>query len=969
MKTRLLIVPGFFAYKVHCCVLLAITLYHFDAIAQSTSSIPLSIEWRSNGTNLVVSTCSQTGALFLQMASDLQMLATNPMTLFQTNTPLPNGLRLPLSPLNLSTQGFFTSSLYPGESVEDFGDPEYYLPETAPTIVLFSAGIPTDLVSGQRFLAAFLVTDPTGESVDLTASATFLVVRSDDGAIHPDATVSPISGQMTNGFFQLQITINSLTSLDGYTLALSVGSASYGVVHPMDLGPFLKVAFDLGSLPPASQQPVLLERLARLRMDNADSGSAWDCPLPLPLTGHYKVYGTFGEWRGDDDTRCHHGLDLAGAVATTVMASRAGVVSATGTIPGKGDYVTLDHGNGWFSRYLHLDHSHIRVNPGQVVARGTPLADHLYTALGHLHFEIRLGVNRPQWTIPSPGQARDPLLASGIFPVPSANHLPSVEIFGITNGSPGQTIFGTSPPNVEVLGDPVYVFVKVSDLESPPGRHPNPGPRSISFLLPESAKEPQLIKPFNDEAIPPYLPPGINQKAGFAKYHITQNPNDKSHYVASTVDYFRYWFLWDTSSYALNHIGPRSFQIGVTGFSGLTTNYTFLFGPKIKGGVFTHVNDNIYVFTNVAYLGTNLLKDPSKPDPIYSQPDRYKLEIIQANGQPLGDIKWSPPLTKGYTRLFTVHTNEEICTFELPNGTDTHGLKLCISSQLVTNIADEVCFCVSPNLVSIPNLVPIPAGSFVMGSPTSELARNSDEAQTQVTISKSFCMGTHEVTQGEFLALMGYNPSWYQGVVTLFSGIEGEHQVDVGADLSRPVEQVSWSDAVAYCAALTIQERAAGRLPKGYVFRLPTEAEWEYACRAGTTTPFFWGSASGSTNMNYDESFLYPPCGDSLYYCYDLLWGLYFSTRPTPVETFATNRWGLFDMHGNVWEWCHDWYGTYQGGIDPQGPPSGTYRVVRGGGWDYAGYYCRSAYRAQGYPTGNSSSVGFRVVLAGSSQP
>jgi formylglycine-generating enzyme required for sulfatase activity len=230
------------------------------------------------------------------------------------------------------------------------------------------------------------------------------------------------------------------------------------------------------------------------------------------------------------------------------------------------------------------------------------------------------------------------------------------------------------------------------------------------------------------------------------------------------------------------------------------------------------------------------------------------------------------------------------------------------------------------------NLVFIPPGTFRMGSPTNEDDRTVWEGpQTAVTISRGFWMGKYEVTQGEYLAVMGSNPSYYTG------------------DTNRPVEEVSWNDAVAYCAALTERERAAGRIGTNSLYRLPTEAEWEYTCRAWTSTRFSSGDDPGYTNLtNYAW---YEGNGD-------------FQTHP--VGQKLPNPWGLYDTHGNVWEWCQDWFGTYPGGIavDPQGLASGSDRVIRGGYWSSLAGYCRSAYRSYCYPGNRSSDVGFRVLLA-----
>ena len=207
-------------------------------------------------------------------------------------------------------------------------------------------------------------------------------------------------------------------------------------------------------------------------------------------------------------------------------------------------------------------------------------------------------------------------------------------------------------------------------------------------------------------------------------------------------------------------------------------------------------------------------------------------------------------------------------------------------------------------------------------------------------------MGKYEVTQGEYLAVMGSNPSYFNGA---------RRVIDYGTDLTRPVETVSWGDATKYCAQLTQRERAAGRIGTNSVYRLPTEAEWEYACRGWTSTGFSYGDDPGYTNLtNY-------------------AWYSANSDGQThPVGQKLPNPWGLYDMHGNVMEWCQDWQAGYPGGIavDPRGPGTGSFRVIRGGyfsigfAWCFA-RDCRSAVRQSGYPdVGYSDCVGFRVVLA-----
>ena len=240
------------------------------------------------------------------------------------------------------------------------------------------------------------------------------------------------------------------------------------------------------------------------------------------------------------------------------------------------------------------------------------------------------------------------------------------------------------------------------------------------------------------------------------------------------------------------------------------------------------------------------------------------------------------------------------------------------------------------------NLVFIPPGTFRMGSPTNEVDRDDDEGpQTAVTISRGYWMGKYLVTQADYLALTGNNPSWC--TTNDWNGNP------IPPDLNRPVETVSWFDASDYCAALTQRERVAGRIGTNSVYRLPTEAEWEYACRGWTSTRFSYGDDPGYTNLtNY--AWYYDNCGGTTH----------------PVGQKLPNPWGLYDMHGNVSEWCQDWYDVYPGGtaLDPQGPATGSYRVIRGGYWYGDARYCRSAVRDSLNPDGRYGDFGFRVVLA-----
>ncbi len=212
----------------------------------------------------------------------------------------------------------------------------------------------------------------------------------------------------------------------------------------------------------------------------------------------------------------------------------------------------------------------------------------------------------------------------------------------------------------------------------------------------------------------------------------------------------------------------------------------------------------------------------------------------------------------------------------------------------------------------------IPPGEFNMGSPSDEPGRRNDEILHKVTLIKGFYMQTTQVTQGQWKAVMGDNPSNFK---------------ECGDDC--PVETVSWNDVNDFIKKLNELNGSDGK------YRLPTEAEWEYAARAGTDTPFAFGKCLSTDDANYSGNHPLEGCPKGEY-----------RRKTIPVGSLKANNWGLYDMHGNVWEWVEDRYGDYPAGSvsDPVGPESGSIRVVRGGGWNYDASCCRSAFRDGNVP-------------------
>jgi formylglycine-generating enzyme required for sulfatase activity len=226
----------------------------------------------------------------------------------------------------------------------------------------------------------------------------------------------------------------------------------------------------------------------------------------------------------------------------------------------------------------------------------------------------------------------------------------------------------------------------------------------------------------------------------------------------------------------------------------------------------------------------------------------------------------------------------------------------------------------------------VPPGKFRMGSPEDEKEHHDDEVLHEVTLTEPFDLGKTEVTQAQYEALTGKNPSTFRGA-------------------DRPVEQVNWQDARDFAAMLTEKRDDRHR------YRLPTEAEWEYACRGGrpSSLPFGIGDgrtlSSGQANFNGNEP--YGGAGQGP-----------FLKATCAVASYPANALGLHDMHGNVWEWCADWDTTYPPGVvtNPAGPSGGWGRVVRGGGWDYPADTCRAAYRSRERPSVRFDGLGFRLA-------
>jgi len=340
-------------------------------------------------------------------------------------------------------------------------------------------------------------------------------------------------------------------------------------------------------------------------------------------------------------------------------------------------------------------------------------------------------------------------------------------------------------------------------------------------------------------------------------------------------------------------------------------------------------------------LTTFVLSEPLAATGMASVVDSFRNQGISVFTYPLVARLVQPLMLPGSFKfgitgppgVYSVLASTNLATWSAV-GVATNPLGSVLFHDVTTNVLPQKFY---RAVLQVPpaNMVFIAPNTFTMGSPGNEVGHQADEGpQTMVALNRGFWIGKYEVTQGEYLAVTGENPSGFPG------------------DLNRPVESVSFFAASNYCFLLTAQDQASGRIPPGSHYRLPTEAEWECAARAGTSTRFSHGDDPDLTGLSNFAWF-----------------GAHNGVTTHQVGQKLPNAWGLYDMAGNVWEWCQDWYGNYPGGAvtDPQGPSTNPigWKVIRGGAWEASEFDCRSASRwfEGASPFISDFIIGFRVVL------
>ena len=963
-------------------------------LAQVPDTSPL-LRLGRNGTQLEVTVPAEptAGVLLLLQAADLSGLASAPALAVLTNAPVGTDLLLPLAP---AQRAFYYAIRKAGRSLTDFLVPA--IPnEPASPYALWTLGLPSPLVSGVTYTADFLIVVSPTALAAVNGPGQLSVRRVADGQLHPDAVVAPTQITFVQGACRASVRVTASTSLVGYVVAVSVPNVAPASPAPASPAPVAARVPANGKIP-AVDPPLVLVPVIRLDGAPVPASEAfafalegvralvdtpeWSAPVMVDEFGSPPgVAGNFGAWQGhvqdgQPNTAVHAGLDLIVAATTNVTAARGGIVRRVGIALGR--YVTLDHLDGTYTRYLHLSPAVAAPVVGSYVDRGASIGQVGSTAetglaATHLHFEIRRGP--PGLPDGQPGIGLDPLRQAGMFGVRFPSAPSTLYTVGVTPLSPASQAYGrpTQPP-VVAAADTAYVVVRVKHTE----RGRLLAPRAVRFRPEGSPAFVELSTP-DTAAISNLLPASAPADGGFARYL-------HGNFSAPDVDeWFRYWFRWSVGGYAAAATGPRTFTVGHENFTGFGQSVTLKWGPEIiavtpVGAPSSGVQR--YQVQVRAWLGEaegTLASDLAEGE-WTTGADWYRYEL------PTGGL-WVTGSAATYNEqapafgLAKLRTQDFLWT---PPAGGSAGALVTVRSRTVPSIAHQLPFASSPcplagTVTPGPNMMLIPAGEFSMGDALDGEA--GEQPVHPVTVS-AFYIDQYPVTK----ALWDTVYAW-----AVTHGYSFDNP-GVGKAANHPVQMVAWYDSVKWCNARSEME---GRVPAYYTnasqlvpyrsgaltlentfvkwcagYRLPTEAEWEKAARGGLSGKRFpWGDTISHADANYFSPGTFqggPPYDLNNTFGYHPFFASGGLPYTSPVTHFAANAYGLFDLAGNVANWCWDRHGSYSAGSqsDPVGPATGVNRVYRGGSWGNDARVSRTAHRYYHFPSIRGDQIGFRSVLS-----
>lgn len=534
---------------------------------------------------LTVPAGEQAGVLLLLEGQSLDQLRNDPGLRLLTNAPVSSELRLSITP---EEQGFFQAIRRPGETLEDYFTMDIPdEPQESPPFGLWTLGFPSNLTSRITYTADFLLIGQTNELIDFTGPAQLSLLRKSDGLQHPDALLYPSEIQFTNGTCRVEVQIIATAPTEGYWIAATLEGPTPEGVTPDRFDKVTAQSSTLTLVPIINllwgpPDPSLAYVTALAGVQALVDTPGWSNALP---TINPEVFGTYGEWRGHKrdgfpHNNVHAGLDLYATVQTVVRASRGGIVVTNGIAGGR--YTTINHLDGWYSRYLHLSTQGQPPERGSYLKRGDtvgvvgPTSE---TGLPvHLHFELRKS-DKLNETVGRPGIGVDPLQQAGMFAVRTPTKSPVLASVGTTSRIPTDNNY--ERPSQPVTGNSQTGFVVLQVVH----REPKVGattenrrlsPRVIRFR-PEGVAEFTTLSTTNGTELERLKPASNPPAGGFAIYRHGTWGHPEWEKV------YKYWFRWNVGGYATEPKGPRQFTVEAENYAGTPSSYTLKWGPEIWG--------------------------------------------------------------------------------------------------------------------------------------------------------------------------------------------------------------------------------------------------------------------------------------------------------------------------------------------------------------------------------------------------